>query len=60
MLMLPRAFDIMDEDEDGYISEAEADEAWPSHRVWDVIQMLDMDGDGKVDFGEYHAYFETW
>ena len=57
--MPSRAFDIVDEDEDGYISEAEADEAWPSHRGG-VIDMLDMDGDGRIDFGEYQSYFETW
>ena len=51
-----RDFDIADEDEDGYISESEGKDTWGMKSMVDV---MDVDGDGQIDFGEVEAYLKS-
>ena len=67
--LTPRAFDIVDEDEDGYVSEAEWRGAGESESDFEAVDYdgdgridygVDTDGDGRIDFEEFQAYFGPW
>ena len=47
----------MDGDEDGYVSEAEWRGAGESESD---LEAVDYDGDGRIDYGEFQAYFGPW
>lgn len=62
MLQIKLIFDQFDEDGDGTIDEADlakllkeiaADKPWPEERVASVLQTMDADRNGRIDFGEF-------
>ena len=51
-----RLFDILDMDETGYLSKSEAEMSWSKR----VIDSMDDDGNGQIDFGELEAYLSNF